>query len=82
MGGIRGDVVIPHSRIMHLDLTLKGKWMYSREDVGGLIKMVEAGVLRLDKEKVSGKFTLDEWEVAFQKAKEFSGSGLSSVIVP
>jgi len=56
--------------------------MYSREDVGNLIKMVEAGVLELEKGKVVGKFGLDEWEAAFDKAKEFSGSGRNAVIVP
>jgi len=80
MGGIHGDVAIPHSRVMHWGLVLKGKWMYSREDVGNLIKMVEAGVLELEKGKVAGKFGLDEWEAAFDKAKEFSGSGRNAVI--
>jgi threonine dehydrogenase-like Zn-dependent dehydrogenase len=82
MGGIQGDVAIPHSRVMHWDLALKGKWMYSREDVGDLIKMVEAGALELEKGKVAGKFGLEEWEVAFDKAKEFSGSERNAVIVP
>jgi hypothetical protein len=66
---------IPHSRVMHWGLVLKGKWMYSRDDVGDLIKMVEAGVLELEKGKVAGKFDLDEWEVKLIKRRSFRGVG-------
>lgn len=38
MGGIYADVAIPHSEVMHRDLTLKGKWMYSRENVKGSLR--------------------------------------------
>lgn len=31
MGGIRDDVPIPHSVVMHSDLTLKGKWIFERK---------------------------------------------------
>jgi hypothetical protein len=60
---------------------LKGKWMYSREVAGGLVKMVEAGLLKLEKEKVLGKLSLEEWEIAFEKVKECSGSGATPVII-
>lgn len=31
MGGIRDDVPIPHSVVMHSDLTLKGKCIFERK---------------------------------------------------
>lgn len=47
MGGIRDDVAIPHSVVMHRNLTLKGKWMLERGDIKGMTRMVENGVLKL-----------------------------------
>ena len=32
---------------MHMSLTLKGKWMFEREDIKSMIKMVNSGVLKL-----------------------------------
>ena len=84
MGGIAGDIAVPHSAIMHRDLTLKGKWMYSRSDVRDLIKLVEVGLLELGErtgQSVS-KFSLEEWEKAFKAAKEYSGTEKSAVIIP
>jgi len=85
MGGITGDLAIPHGAVMHQDLKIRGKWMYDREDVNGLIKLVEVGLLKLGKKGGQGGVTvfgLDEWEEAFGAAKEYSGTGKSAVIVP
>ena len=78
MGGIREDVPIPHVVIMHRDLVLRGKWMYNREDVAALIKMVEVGVMKLGESagvKVIGKFALEDWKNAFTMAEEHAGIG-------
>ena len=86
MGGIHADVAIPHSAIMHKDLTLKGKWMYSRENVKELIKMTEVGVLKLaggaNGQVTAEKFKLDDWEKAFDAAAESAASGGKALIVP
>jgi threonine dehydrogenase-like Zn-dependent dehydrogenase len=87
MGGIQGDISIPHSAIMHRDLTLKGKWMYSRQDVWDIIKMAQVGVLKLERgggssQRPIKKFGLEEWDEAFTAAAEGSGMGLKAVIIP
>jgi len=85
MGGIQERVPLPISAIMHRNLLLKGTWMYKREAIAGLIKMVEAGVLKLGESagaRVVGKFGLEDWDNAFTTAAENSGMGLSTVIVP
>ena len=85
MGGIQGDILIPHSVVMHKNLQIKGKWMYNREDIGALIKMIEIGVLKLGEHegvKIVGKFGLDEWENAFAVAAENPGMGKQTLIVP
>ncbi|PVH89767.1 alcohol dehydrogenase [Cadophora sp. DSE1049] len=85
MGGIQGDLAIPHGAVMHRDLRIRGKWMYDREAVSGLIKLVEVGLLKLgEKGGQEGVtvFGLDDWEEAFKAAKEYSGTGKTAVIVP
>ncbi|CAD6585291.1 MAG: hypothetical protein ASARMPREDX12_001962 [Alectoria sarmentosa] len=43
-----GILALKHSgRFMHMSLTLKGKWMFEREDIKSMIKMVNSGVLKL-----------------------------------
>jgi threonine dehydrogenase-like Zn-dependent dehydrogenase len=85
MGGIRGDVAIPYGAVMHRDLKLKGKWMYPRDAVGELIKMVEIGLLKVGKPagfKVVGKFSLEEWDEAFTATEKNAGIGEQALICP
>ena len=85
MGGITEDVLIPHSVVMHSNLTLKGKWMYEREDIKSMLKMVENGVLKLGESaglRVVGKFGLEDWDEAFTAAEKNAGLGQAAVITP
>lgn len=76
MSGIRGDVEIPMTVVVHRNLEFKGKWMYDRKDVGELIGMVELGLLGLWKGVKT--FGLEEWEKGFEGAQETG----KSVIAP
>jgi threonine dehydrogenase-like Zn-dependent dehydrogenase len=83
MGGLQGDISIPLGDVMFKDLMLKGRWMYDRQNVWNLIKMVETGVLKLDKGEghiSTRKFGLEEWDKAFNVAAE--GSGTMAMIAP
>ena len=85
MGGIKDDVLIPHSATIHRNLTLKGKWMFEREDYKGMIKVVEIGVLKLGERaglRIVGKFMLEEWDKAFTAAEKNAGIGESTLITP
>lgn len=85
MGGYREDIVIPYGVVLHKNLVLKGKWMYNREDIGMLVKMIEIGVLKLGEGagcKVVGKFGLEDWKTAFDVAAENAGMGLQTLIAP
>lgn len=85
MGGIGENVPLPLSAIMHRNLLLKGTWMYTREAIVALIKLVERGVLKLGERsgaRVVGKFGLDEWDAAFTTAAKNSGVGLVTAITP
>ena len=81
MGGLNGELTIPVKAVVSRDLQIKGKWMYSRQDVKDLIKMVEIGLLKLGGQKVD-KFALEDWEMGFNAAAEYAGTGGAAVIVP
>lgn len=89
MGGIPGDVALPHGRIMHWNLTVKGKWMFEREDVKAMIRLVETGVVKLYQEDgvkpwgshCEGKYKLEEWKKAFDEAERIGSNGFV-VIAP
>ena len=85
MGGIKDDVPIPHSVAVHRNLTLKGKWMFEREDIKSMIKMVENGVMKLGESaglKIVGKFGLEDWDDAFAAAEKNAAMGETVVITP
>jgi len=81
VGGLKGELTIPIKVVLQRDLMLKGKWMYSRQDLKDLIKMIEIGVLKLGGQKVE-KFSLEDWEKGFNAAAEYSGTDSGAVIVP
>lgn len=81
MGGIRGDVAVPLGYVMHANMTIKGKWMYEREDILKLIRLVESGRLRVDDGNVK-KYALEQWEEAFEMAASEAGPGRLVALVP
>ena len=85
MGGIREDIALPYSVIMYKSLVLRGKWMYDREYIKALIKMMEIGILKLGESagiKTVGKFALEDWNRAFDAAAENPGMGMQTLIAP
>ena len=85
MGGLHGDYPIPMSTFMHKNMTLKGTWMYGREEVHRMIKMVEAGVLKIGTvggKTKAGDFTLEEWEHALDISEANSAWDVFTVIGP
>lgn len=81
MGGLDGSLTIPVKVVVSRDLQLRGKWMYSRQDVNNLIKMVKIGLLKMGEQKVD-KFKLDDWEKGFNAVEEYAGSDRAALIVP
>ncbi|KAI0799072.1 GroES-like protein [Xylaria sp. FL0064] len=71
MGGVRDDVQIPYLPVVFKGLTLHGTFMYTRQQADELIKLVESGMLPIGKRggyEITGKFTLEQWEEAFENA--------------
>jgi threonine dehydrogenase-like Zn-dependent dehydrogenase len=81
MEGLKGELTIPIKVVLQRDLMLKGKWMYCRQDVRDLIKLIEIGVLKLGGQKVD-IFALEAWEKGFDTAAKYAGADGIAVIVP
>ncbi|KAF9768854.1 hypothetical protein IL306_013790 [Fusarium sp. DS 682] len=78
--GAHEELTLPTQFIMLNDITVKGKWMYTKDDMRNMIKLLEAGYLKLDAAETVGNFPLEEFEKAFEMASEMSGP-LSQVII-
>ncbi|KAJ3863746.1 chaperonin 10-like protein [Lentinula novae-zelandiae] len=84
MGGVYADISFPYLSFMHRNLTMKGTWMFSREQMFGFVKLLQSGLLPLGEKNglsVGGKFGLEEWEAAFEKAR-IAGAEEVVAIVP
>lgn len=85
MGVLSKDIAIPYVMAVLNNLTIRGQYMYEREDIRGLIKLAEAGVLKLGKSaghEILGQFPLEEWEKAMETARRNPESGKVVVFTP
>lgn len=86
MGGGPGeDVAVPYADLMLMGLTVRGNFMYTREQVAELVRLIEAGVIKLGEEvglKCTGVFELEEWEEAFKTAGDEGGMGKFTLMTP
>ncbi|PCD24832.1 hypothetical protein AU210_013947 [Fusarium oxysporum f. sp. radicis-cucumerinum] len=78
--GAHEELKLPTQFIMLNDITVKGKWMYTKDDMRNMIKLLEAGYLKLDVAQTAGNFPMEEFAEAFDKAAKISGP-LSQVLV-
>jgi threonine dehydrogenase-like Zn-dependent dehydrogenase len=82
MGGLLEHLPLPYRYIMRFNITLKGKWMYYREDIPAMMKLIELGLLKLDHVKVVGTYPLEDWEEAFDVAYKTTGVGEITLFKP
>ncbi|TGO37105.1 hypothetical protein BHYA_0106g00380 [Botrytis hyacinthi] len=65
MGVPTNDIDIPYMMAVMKNLTIRGQYMYEREDVKGLIKLVESGLLKLGRAggmEIVGEFSIEQWD--------------------
>ncbi|KAF4637310.1 hypothetical protein G7Y89_g774 [Cudoniella acicularis] len=86
MGGIPGKVQIDYILVMLKSLRIQGKFMYERDTVAKMVKMIEKGNLKLGEmhtgAKTVAKFGLEDIQEAMQVAKKESGWGKQVVLLP
>jgi len=79
MGGIAGDVPFPYDDIMRRNLTLVGELMYDRDVPAKIMKLLESGLIPVEKVSTN-EFGLNGITEALEKAAQSSGSGELVVI--
>lgn len=85
MGGLRHDVSLPVCDLVHDQKSIQGAWMYTPEQLGELIRLVETGILKVGEGegfKCVGVFALEEWEQAFETAARDAKAGKFVVLEP
>lgn len=78
MGVIMKGIAIPYAMAVMQNLTIRGQYMYEGEDVWGLIKLAESGLLKLGiavGHEVVGEFGLEDHEKAFDVAQQNPEAG-------
>ncbi|KAJ8608692.1 hypothetical protein MRB53_039494 [Persea americana] len=81
MAGYLQPVTLPYRHIMHRNITLRGTWMYTSEQVTDFVKLVETGRLDLSFCQVTS-FKLEQHQEAFDKAAEDAGFAKLVVFEP
>ena len=85
MGGVGmlggAGLELPYPWIMRSCITIQGVWMYPPHAVSSLIKLMQAGLLRLDHFEYTA-FDLDHVNEAVLHAFENSGPFKQTVIKP
>ncbi|KAF4341883.1 ADH3-alcohol dehydrogenase III [Fusarium beomiforme] len=84
--GMMFDIKINYASLMSRSITLKGQFMYTRQELVSLVKMIETGVVKLGKEAgheiVERGFSMEEWEKAVTVAETATGWGQQVVLYP
>ncbi|KAK6524009.1 hypothetical protein TWF694_005677 [Orbilia ellipsospora] len=84
MGGVLGDISLPYFPIMFKNLTIHGRFMYSRDQMLQIIKLAENGRLPLGKRcgvETVADFSLDQLEQALDEAEKYKGwSGIVNIV--
>lgn len=76
---------LPYSQLLRRELTMRGAWMCTREQMRETIRMVEGGVAKLGREaghEMVGVYSFEEWEEGLRVASEKSAWGQQVVFTP
>ncbi|OOQ91137.1 hypothetical protein PEBR_01084 [Penicillium brasilianum] len=79
------ELTLPIMAMFQNDITLKCKFMYTKQDIRFMIQLAEAGYLKLGQVggiQTAGSFSLEEFETAFDTAAEMGGPGMQTIIAP
>jgi alcohol dehydrogenase len=84
MGGLRGaegDLALNYNWLMHNDVTVRGKWMYPRDAIPRMVRMIRAGLIGLAQFDLA-EFGLDEANEAVAYAAANAGPRQLTVLRP
>ena len=85
MGFAYGDLAANYSALVIKNLTIKGKYMYEREDITGVVKLVESGLLKLGKQagqQLLAQYKFEDFEKAIGQSAELGPWGQQVFFCP
>jgi len=83
--GMPQDMRIESAVLLLKNITIKGQYMYGRDDIRYLVRMAETGMVKLGSDAghiVAGEFKLEDWEEALKTAKENDEHGRIVTFTP
>jgi D-arabinose 1-dehydrogenase-like Zn-dependent alcohol dehydrogenase len=83
--GMPQDARIECAVVMLKSLTIKGQYMYTREEIRHLVRMAEAGIIKLGSaagHELGGEFKLEEWGAALATSAKHGGFGEQVMFTP
>jgi alcohol dehydrogenase len=85
MGGVRNaggaDLALPYAWLTHNEITVRGKWMYPREAIPRMVRMIRAGLIDLGQFHLA-EFALDHANEAVAHAAANAGPRQLTVLRP
>jgi alcohol dehydrogenase len=81
MGGVRSDLALNYNWLMHDNVTLRGQWMYARDAVPRMVRMIHAGLIDLAAFELT-EFALDQANEAVAYAAANAGPRQLTVLRP
>jgi len=81
MGGVREDVALPYAWMMRYGIEVRGQWMYPREAIHRMAKLVRSGQISLDYVDTA-KFPLERVNEAITHAAANAGPFKMTVVYP
>ncbi len=85
MGVITADIALPYHVAVWNNISIRGQYMYERDDIGGLVRMAETGVLKLGAAggwRIIGRFSLEDIDSGFKSAAENKSAGDIVLVTP
>lgn len=85
MGGLTGNIQLPHMLLMFNNIVVRGNFMYERAQALQLIKMAESGILKIGShvgQSVDQTFGLEKIGSALEAAGKTAGWGTTVALVP
>ena len=81
MGGVRSDLALNYNVLMHREITLRGAWMYPRDAIPRMVRMVRAGLIDLAHFELT-EFPMDQANAAVAHAAANAGPRQLTVLRP
>lgn len=82
--GMLFDVTVNYASLLLRNITIKGQWMYKRQQAAELIRLIEIGHVKVGRaagHEAASEFSFEDWEQATRAAEKTLGWGQQVLLV-